>query len=191
MLRPLKKIFTPAEYLAMEQVADYKSEYYTGEIFALAGGTADHSLIAGNVIHVFNEQLESEPCRVFTSDMRLLVQPSGLYTYPDAMVICGRIQFVERRNDTVTNPTLIVEVLSESTREYDRGTKFNFYKQMPGLREVVLVESEYPRVECYRRAQGDQWMIETYDDLDAIARLESLACDIPLRRIYHKVSWLD
>lgn len=191
MLRPLKKNFTPAEYLAMEQVADYKSEYYAGQIYALAGGTADHSLIAGNCIHVLNEQLETEPCRVFASDMRLLVQPSGLYTYPDAMVICGDIKFVERRNDTVTNPIVIVEVLSESTREYDRGTKFDFYKQLPGLSEIVLVESEYARVECYRRGQEDQWLLETHDALDATARLESLACDLPLHRIYHKVSWLD
>lgn len=191
MLRPLKKNFTPAEYLAMEQVAEYKSEYYGGQIYALAGGSADHSLIAGNCIHILNEQLEAEPCRVFTSDMRLLVQPSGLYTYPDAMVICGKIKFVERRNDTVTNPSLIIEVLSESTREYDRSTKFDFYKQMSSVSEVVLVESEYARVECYRRGQGDQWTIETYDTLEAIARLESLACDFPLRRIYHKVSWLE
>lgn len=190
-MRPLKRTFTPAEYLAMEEVADYKSEYYAGEIFAMAGGTADHSTIAVNLTIELGTRLAATPCRLFNSDMRLFVQRSSLYTYPDAMVICGKIQFVERRNDTVTNPLLIVEVLSESTREYDRGPKFDFYKQIPSLQEYVLVESEYARVECYRRAAGDKWTIETYDGLDAIAWFESLACEIPLRRLYHKVSWLD
>jgi Uma2 family endonuclease len=190
MLRPLKKKFTPAEYLAMEQAAHYKSEYFGGDIFAMSGGTADHSKIAGNFIHRFNELLETKPCDVFTSDMRLHVESDDLYTYPDLMVICGKLQFVERRNDTVTNPILIVEVLSESTRDYDRGAKFNSYKQIPSLQEYVLVESEFARVECYRR-EGDKWTIETYDGLDAGARFESLSCEIPLRRIYHKVSWLD
>jgi Uma2 family endonuclease len=123
--------------------------------------------------------------------MRLFTERSGLYTYPDAMVICGKIQFTERRNDTVTNPLLIIEVLSESTRDYDRGAKFNFYKQIPSLQEYVLVESESARVECYRRTEGDKWTIETYAGPDATAKLESLACEIPLRRIYHKVSWLE
>mgnify|MGYP001570243565 CR=1 FL=1 len=188
MLRPLKTKFTPAEYLAMEEAAEYKSEYYAGEIFAMAGGTTDHSLIAGNVIQALNNLFESKPCRVFNSDVRLLVQPSGLYTYPDIMVICGKIQFVERRKDTVTNPLVIVEVLSESTRDYDRGAKFNFYKQIPSLQEYVMIESESARVECYRRA-GDKWTIETYDNLNNVARFESLACEIPVKRIYNKVSW--
>lgn len=191
MLRPLKSKFTPAEYLAMEEAAEYKSEYYAGEIFAMAGGTANHSTIAVNLTIELGNLLAATPCRLFNSDMRLLVQPAGLYTYPDVLVICGKIHFVERRTDTVTNPVLIVEVSSESTRDYDRGAKFDFYKQIPSLRECVLVESEYPRLECYRRAAGEAWTIETYDDLDALVRLESLAAEIPLRRIYHKVSWLD
>jgi len=123
--------------------------------------------------------------------MRLHIERSGLYTYPDVMVICGKIELVKNRNDTVTNPTLLVEVLSESTREYDRGAKFNFYKQIPSLREYVVVESENPHVECYRRTTGDQWLVEMHDDLDATVTLESVACEIPLQRIYSKVSWLS
>jgi Uma2 family endonuclease len=191
MLRTRKAHFTPAEYLAMEEVADYKSEFYDGEIFALSGGSADHSLIAVNCVHALSGLLDTRPCRVFNSDMRLLIQRSGLYTYPDVMVVCGKLKFVERRNDTLLNPLLIVEVLSDSTRDYGRGAKFGFYKQIPGLQEIVLVESEAAHVECYRRAEGDKWTIDAYDGLDAMARLESVGCDVPLGSLYHKVSWLD
>jgi len=196
MLRPLKSKFTQAEYLAMEEAAEYKSEYYNGEIFAMAGGTTDHSKIAVSCAAELRQMLDPKPCHVFNSDVRLLVSPSGLYTYPDVMVICGKIQFVERRKDTVTNPILIVEVLSKSTRDYakstfsDRGAKLNFYKQIPSLQEYVLIESESARVECYRRA-GDKWTIETYDNLNNVAKFESLACEIPVKKIYHKVAWLE
>src|SRR6266540_385371 len=140
MLRPIKKTFSPAEYLAMEEVADYKSEYYDGEIFAMSGGTADHSKIAVNFTAALSHLLETKPCHVFNSDMRLRVERSGMHTYPDAMVVCGKIEFVERRKDLLKNPVLIVEVVSESTRDYDRGAKFNFYKQIPTLKEYLLVE---------------------------------------------------
>ena len=196
MLQRKKSIFTPAEYLGMEEKTDYKSEYYNGEIFAMAGGTPDHNSIAVNLAGELRQLLRHKPCRVFTSDLRLLVERSGLYTYPDAMVICGKIQLVEGRTDTVTNPILIVEVLSESTRDYDRGTKFNFCKQIPTLQEYILVESEKPLVECFRRADGDKWTMEMYEGLDALARLESIESEtesprgIALRDIYDKVSWL-
>lgn len=191
MLRAAKTKFTPAEYLAMEEVADYKSEYYAGEIFAMTGGTADHSTVAVNLTSEIRQFLTTRPCRVFNSDMRLYIQKSGLYTYPDVMVVCDKLKFAARRDDTLVNPMLIIEVLSKSTRDYDRGAKFEFYKEIATLREYVLVESEAPRVECYRRGSGSQWIIETYDGLEAVARLESLGCDLPLRQIYHKVSWTE
>jgi Uma2 family endonuclease len=191
MLRPAKKTLTPAEYLAMETAADYKSEYYNGEIFAMSGGTPDHSSIAVNLIIELGAQLAARPCRVFNSDMRLLAEKSGLYTYPDVMVVCGKIRLAPKRDDTLTNPILIVEVLSESTRDYDRGAKFNSCKQIPSLQEYVLVESEHARVECYRRSEGDKWTIETQDELDGTLHLESVECDISIQRMYHKVSWLD
>lgn len=195
MLHPTKKTnFTPAEYLAMEQAAEYKSEYYGGEIFAMSGGTADHSVIAVRFIAELSQHLDPKPCRVFNSDMRLLVKRSGLYTYPDAMVVCGKIQFVERRKDALTNPRLIVEVLSESTRDYDRGAKFNFYKQIPSLQEYALVESENARVEVYRRvanpsAGQDLWTMDMSEGLDSVIQLQSVECEIPAAQIYAKVTW--
>jgi len=189
MLRRTKRAFTPAEYLAMEEVADYKSEYFNGEIFAMSGGTPDHSTIAVNMTVALATRLAEKPCRVFNSDMRLHIERNGLYTYPDVMVICGKLELVKRRNDTVINPVLLVEVLSESTRVYDRGMKFNLYKQIPTLQEYVVVESETPRAECYRRGAEDQWAVEMIDDPSATLRLASVACEIPLAEIYRKVSW--
>lgn len=191
MFRPLKNKFTPAEYLAMEEVADFKSEYYAGEIFAMTGGTADHSTIAVNLSAELRQSLATRPCRVFNSDMRLHIQKSDLYTYPDIMVICSKLKFLERRDDTLVNPLLIIEVLSKNTRDYDRGAKFEFYKGIDTLQEYVWVESESPRVECYRRGAGNQWIIETYAGLDAVAHIEALGCDLSLRQVYHKVSWVE
>ena len=185
-----KNYFTPAQYLAMEVVSEEKHEYYDGEIYLLAGGTREHSLIAVNTIVALGNKLASKPCEVYNSDMRSLVERSGLYTYPDVMVICGKVRMVERRNDTVTNPVLIVEVLSESTRDYDRGMKFNFYKQIPSLQEYVVVESERARVELYRRGEKEAWTVEAYVNLDAVLPLTSVDCQVSLREIYSKVSWL-
>jgi Uma2 family endonuclease len=190
MLRTRKKKFTAAEYLAMEAVAPYKSEYHRGEIFALSGGSADHSLVQANVGRALGNALESTPCRVFTSDLRIHVKSDDLYTYPDVSVVCGEIRYHPRRTDTITNPILIVEVLSPSSREYDRGAKFAMYKQIPSLREYVLVDSEQARVECLRRREGE-WTVAMFDGLDATCQSESLDCEIPLRFIYQKVTWLD
>lgn len=123
--------------------------------------------------------------------MRLHSQKCGLYTYPDVMVVCSKLRFLERRDDTVLNPLLIVEVLSKTTRDYDRGAKFEFYKGIDTLREYVLIDSESPRVECYQRGAGDQWIVEAYDGMDAVAHLGSLDFDLTLRQIYHKVSWAE
>ena len=188
--RAPKTTFTAEEYLALEQVADYKSEYYDGKIYAMSGGTGDHSLIAVNTGAELHKVLKSAPCSVFNSDMRLLVEKSQLYTYPDLMVVCGKLQYALKSKTTLTNPIVIVEVLSESTQAYDRGEKFTFYKKIPSLREYVMVDSERAYVEVLRRAEGDAWTIEMSDGMDASARLESVNCEIPLREIYDKVSWL-
>ncbi len=135
MRQPAKRIYTPEEYLAREEAAEYKSEYDNGEIIALAAGSRDHSLIEGNIHTTLNLALRSKPCEVHGSDLRLYIERSQLYTYPDVMVICGPPQFFEERNDTVINPIVIVEVLSPSTREYDRVKKFARYKQLDSLRE--------------------------------------------------------
>jgi Uma2 family endonuclease len=174
----------------MEEVAPYKSEYHRGEIFALSGGSLDHSVIQGNVIRSLGNALDNTPCRVFTSELRVYVQSEDLYTYPDASVVCGEARYHQRRTDTITNPIVIVEVLSPSTREYDRGAKFAMYKSIADLQEYVLVDSEQAHVECLRRRDGE-WTVSMIDGLDAACQFESLDCEIPLSRIYQKVTWLD
>lgn len=180
---------TPEEYLALEEKADHKSEYFQGEIFALAGGSLKHNLIVGNIHAELKNALKAKPCRVLMSDMRLLVKRNGLYTYPDVMVICGKVEFVEGRNDTVTNPIVIVEVLSPSTHSYDRVKKFARYKQLDSLREYVLVDSEQVHVTLLRRTESGMWTIEMCDERETIVRLESIGCELALARIYDQIEF--
>ncbi len=188
MEQQAKHFFTPAEYLAMEETADYKSEYFQGEIFAMAGGSSNHNVIAGNISRDLGNSLEAKPCQVYIFDMRLLVDRNELYTYPDVMVICGNPEFAKSRNDTVTNPILIVEVLSPSTREYDRVKKFALYQALGSLQDYVLVDSERVHVTYLKRVKGSRkWLVEMLDGIDETLILESVACEIPQRRIYNKV----
>src|SRR5438067_352701 len=129
------------EYLELEETADYKSEYFDGEVFAMAGGTPEHNLIAANLIGELRNQLEETPCRVYPSDQRVKIPDTGLYTYPDVTVVCADPQFEEPDRRAMLNPTLIVEVLSETTEAYDRGDKFAHYRRLSSLREYVMVAS--------------------------------------------------
>jgi Uma2 family endonuclease len=181
--------FTPEEYFTLEEISPIRHEYYEGEIYDMAGGSPDHGLIQGNLITILNGQLHASPCRVFSSDVRILVEQSGLYTYPDLSVVCGKLKTARTSKITLTNPVLLVEVLSESTRAYDRGEKLKFYKQIPSLKEIMLVDSERARVEVWRRGARNDWAPEAYERLGETAVLESIRCEVPLARAYEKVSW--
>jgi Uma2 family endonuclease len=185
-----KTKYTAEEYLAREEKAEYKSEYYDGEIRMMAGGTRDHSVIAVNTIIALGNALKKTPCTVLNSDMRLLVSPCGNYTYPDAMVICGRTIFQTGRTDVVANPIVIVEVLSASTREHDRIEKFTLYRQIESLREYVLIDSERIVVSILRREDDSgKWTIEIMNNPADILVLESLQIEIPLTEIYDKINF--
>lgn len=190
MLRPVKKHYTVDEYLAMEEVAEYKSEYFNGKIYAMSGGSGDHSVIQGNLIAAFHQRVTTKGCRVFTSDMRLLIETSTFYTYPDLMIVCGKVQYAPERTDVLLNPVLIVEVLSPSTRKHDRTEKFAFYKQIPSLQDYVLVESTRAHVEHFHR-MGRRWTVEMFNGVDALLKLESLAIEIPITEFYSQVSWIE
>ncbi len=180
---------TPEEYLALEEKADCKSEYYQGEIFAMSGASINHNRIANNLNAVLNVAFETKPCEAFSSDMRLLVKKNGLYTYPDVMVVCGKPQFVEGRDDTITNPVVIVEVLSKSTRDYDRGAKFELYRATGSFQDYVLIDQERPYIEYFHKLEDGRWLLSEFSDLDATLTLEAIDFTIPIRRIYHKVDW--
>lgn len=188
MIHSKEKTITPEEYLAREAQADYRSEYRNGELFALAGGTVNHNQIVVNLTVAFSKLFEGKPCRVFATDVRLHVKRSGLLCYPDLMVICGKIEFASGRDDTVTNPIVIVEVWSESTKAYDRGEKFEMYRQISTLREVVMVDQARFYVEHFHR-EGSSWVLQTLEKADALLILTSLQSEIPLATIYEKVEW--
>lgn len=181
-----KLYYTEAEYLARERRAEYKSEYYRGEIFAMAGATREHNLVAGNVLRSLGNQLSQRPCEVYPSDMRVRL-PTGLYTYPDVTVACGEPKFLDAEVDTLLNPNVIVEVLSESTAAYDRGEKSQQYRNLESLAHYVLVESEKAHVEVYTRQPNQQWMLSEASGVAATIDLPAINCRLALAEVYEKV----
>ena len=180
--------FTPQEYLSLERKSPTRNEYFRGEIFAMAGASRKHNLIAGNLNGEIRDQILDRPCEVYTSDMRVWIKPSGLYTYPDVVVVCGEPEFQDREVDTLLNPTVIFEVLSETTEACDRGVKFGHYRRIPTLREYVMVSQDRMLVERYTR-QGNDWLLSELTGADQVLRLDSIDCEVPLDRIYAKVKF--
>jgi Uma2 family endonuclease len=187
---------TPEQYLAMERAAEFKSEYFDGHMYAMAGGiyphaSSDspyaHATIITNVSGALWQALKQKPCTVTSSEARLRVSPGGLYTYPDVMVVSGEATFADDQKDTLLNPTLIVEVFSNSTEAHDRGFKFAQYRKLESLRTYVLVSAREPRVEKFDR-QAEAWVFSESLAMDSVCRFESLDCQILLSDIYHKVT---
>src|SRR5947209_59661 len=154
-----KPRFTPQEYLAREREAKYKSEYLYGDIVAMAGASEQHNLITTNIVRELSLQFKGRPCRAYASDMRVKVSDSGLYTYPDVAAVCGEARFEDVKRDTLLNPTVIVEVLSESTEAYDRGDKFALYRGLETLTDYLLVAQDTVRVEHFVRQPEGRWLL--------------------------------
>lgn len=183
-----RKWISVAEYFAWEEGAATRSEYFDGEIFAMAGGTPEHNLISSNTLRELGNQLEERPCRVYPSDQRITVAETGLYTYPDVTVVCDEPHFEEPGRRALTNPTVIVEVLSESTEAYDRGDKFAHYRRLSSLKEYVLVSSDQHRIERFtRREVGADWLMTECSDPEGVIELPSIGCVLSLPRVYRKV----
>jgi Uma2 family endonuclease len=182
-----QKHYTPEEYLALERQAQCKSEYYAGEISAMAGASRWHNLIVTNVLRELSTQLKGRPCTTYPSDMRVKVNPTGLYSYPDVTVVCGEAQFEDNQQDTLLNPTLIVEVLSESTEAYDRGGKFAHYRKLASLMEYVLIAQTKPHIEHYVRQPDNRWLLAEADSLHDSIHLPSIDCHLALAEVYDKV----
>jgi Uma2 family endonuclease len=180
---------TPEEYLEIERKAEFKSEYFAGEMYAMSGATERHNLIVWNLAFCFGQQLRQRPCKAYFSDMRVRVEESGLYTYPDAVALCGPALFLDKRNDTLLNPQVIIEVLSESTEAYDRGHKFAQYRKVESLREYVLISQNQYRIEQFVRQEGSQWLYSETSDPGAVARLSSIECELRVADVYEKVEF--
>ena len=187
MSSQVQQHYTPEEYLALERQAQCKSEYYAGEIFAMAGASRWHNLIVTNVLRELSLQLKGRPCTTYPSDMRVKVSPTGLYTYPDVTVVCGEAQFEDNQQDTLLNPTLIVEVLSESTERYDRGKKFSFYRTIESLAEYVLVAQDEYSIEQHVKQPDRRWLLSDHRSLDDMVELASVQCALALREVYAKI----
>ncbi len=175
------------EYLDRERQASSKSEFYEGEMFAMAGGSARHSLIAANFVREAGNAVKDKPCVVFNSDLRVLVLPTGLHTYPDATIVCGPQEFEDECQDTLTNPTVIVEVLSDSTEKYDRGRKADHYRQIVSLKGLVFIAQDHPHVECFVRQTDGGWLFLEEKLLTASFELPSLGDCVRLSELYRNV----
>ena len=182
-----KARLTVEEYLALERQAPHKSEYFNGEMFALSGASRRHNLIALNIGAELRDQLKQRPCEVYTSDMRVKISHTGLYTYPDVVVVCEEPVFEDVDVDTLLNPIVLVEVLSKSTEDYDRGGKFEQYRTLTSLQEYLLVAQEQCHVVHYIRQQDNTWLlVETYNIHDCV-HLPAIRCDLLLSEVYAKV----
>jgi len=178
---------TPQEYLARERVAETRSEFYRGEMFAMSGASWEHTLIKDNIAGEARNQFKGGPCRALTSDLRVKVDVTGLYTYPDVVFVCDEPQFEDDMFDTLLNPRAIVEVLSDSTEKYDRGAKFVQYRCVASLQEYVLVAQDRPLVERYVRQADDSWLLTAFDDLTQMLSFTSIPVQMTLAEIYRGV----
>ncbi len=183
------RILTPEQYLEIERKAQFKSEFYRGEMFAMSGASHQHNRISRNLIARIDERLRGRPCEVYGSDMRVRVSKTGLYTYPDLSIACDKPQFVDDKGDTLLTPKVLVEILSDSTEKYDRGTKMAQYMQIDSLQEFVLVSQTQPRVEVYLRSTDGKWSYRDASGLTASLTLESVGITLPLSEIYLRVEF--
>ena len=189
MAKQEKSRFTATEYLSMERASDVKHEFAFGEIYAMSGASARHVGVVSNIVGELRNQLRQRPCQVYSTDLRLSVDANQRYTYPDVMVVCDKPQFLDKQLDTLLNPDLIVEVLSESTRNYDRGDKFQQYRGIPSFREYLLVDQAKAHVERYSKQSDGTWSLWETDDMNASIQLDSVGAKLPLTEIYFKIDF--
>ena len=181
----------PQEYLRRERQAEYKSEYLNGEIFAMGGASKQHVLIVTNVVGELHSELKEGPCTVYSTDLRVRVAPTGLYTYPDVIVLCDGPRFSDEQEDTLLNPALIIEVLSESTKDYDRGGKFEQYRTIESFVEYLLIAQDRPHVEHHTRQPDGNWILHETNSLEDTIQLKSGPCSLRIADIYAKIDFLS
>lgn len=181
--------YTPQEYLALERTAQGKHEYLGGEIFAMGGASERHNLIVSNVIASLNVQLRAKPCKVYPSDMRVKVSPTGLYTYPDVVALCSQARFDDEQQDTLLNPDILIEVLSKSTEAYDRGEKSAHYRKIDSVKEYVLVSQDQRRLEHYVRQPNNHWLLSEVSQTNESLYLAAIGCTLSISDVYDKVDF--
>lgn len=184
-----KPLLSPEEYLARERQADFRSEFYRDEMFAMSGANWEHTLIKYNLAREAGNQLKAGPCHVLTSDLRVKITATELYTYPDMVVVCDEPRLEDNHFDTLLNPRVLVEILSGSTEKYDRGAKFAHYRQIPSLQEYVMIAQDRPLVERYVRQADGTWVLTAFNDLTQTFAFSSIAARVALAEIYRGVTF--
>ncbi|MBA3533333.1 MAG: Uma2 family endonuclease [Ardenticatenales bacterium] len=182
-----KSYLPPQEYLALERKAEFRSEYFKGELYAMTGASREHNLIVGNTLVALHGQLRGRPCEVYASDMRVKVSATGLYTYPDVVVVCGEAKFEDEQVDTLLNPTLIIEVLSKSTERYDRGAKFEQYRTLDSLTDYILIAQDKHLIEHFSHQENKQWLFTIANSLQDSIYIASIECDLVLETVYERI----
>ena len=180
---------SPEEFLAFERASDEKHEYYDGTIVAMSGAKRAHNTICTNLNGLLWQHLKGKDCESYSNDMRVFVPKTRLYAYPDIVVICGEPQFQDNVPDTLTNPVLLIEILSDSTEGYDRGLKFQNYRSIDSLKEYVLVSQSKANVEKYVKHGDGFWMLSEASGLESSITLETIDCPLSLTDVYNKVNF--
>lgn len=189
---PKKEYISEEEYLEFERTASERHEYFNGEIFDMAGASEEHVNISSNINASLHFQLKKRPCKSYQSDLRVYLPKTGLYTYPDILVVCGKPEFLpDAHLDTLVNPVLIIEVLSPSTADYDKGAKFDHYRTIESLREYILIWQDKKRIARYTKRDDGSWVLNDFIGEEAEIELTSIECRLTMEDIYEKVEFED
>ena len=182
--------YSPLEYFELEEAAEYKSEYHSGQILPMVLDSANHNLIVGNLIAPLNFALKKQrDYHLFALGLRLWIPSKRVYTYPDVMLVAGKLEFAEGRKDTITNAVMVAEVLSESTANYDRGDKFKLFRTIPTLREYILIDQYEMHVEQFSKTDDNKWVLSEYDGADAVLKLSCVEFEMRLGDMYDRVDF--
>ena len=187
---PVTKV-TEEEYLAIDRAAEVRSEFFDGEMFGMSGGSMRHARLQGNIYFELHNAPRGTDCQAFGSDFRVRVSPGRMHTYPDVTVVCGKPVLADERQDILLNPTVIVEVLSPSTEQYDRGVKFQYYRGIESLKDYLLVDQNQIRIGQYTRGDASTWTLRDYQRPEEELRIDSIGISLALQRIYDQVELLD
>jgi Uma2 family endonuclease len=186
-----QKFYSSQEYLALENSAEYKSEFFNGHIYAMAGASPTHAQLTANITGLLHQQLRGKTCRSFSSDLRVQISETGAYVYPDVTVACPPLQFSEDDPNALTNPVVVIEVLSPSTEAHDRGAKWAHYQRLESLCDYILVSQDQMRLEHYERQEDGSWRYSVAENGEAFVTLESIGCRLKVSEVYERVEFIS
>lgn len=184
---PKYNYVSPEDYLLKERVSEVKHEYYKGEVFAMSGASWEHNVIAKNVNTLVLPFLKGKPCDMFGSDLRIHIPENTLYTYPDFSIICGKPETTDKEEDTIVKPSALIEILSKSTRDYDRGTKFNLYRNIQTLQEYILIDSTKISVEVFKKQEDGKWLLSEFKQVSDSFVISTIGLTLQLSDVYEDV----